>query len=101
MCKEEQQKERTSIMPGPYPPPYSGKLTAYFKFAIGDPITAIGMNFTGVIIWAAVNQTGGYMYLIDNGKTEKWLGESFLQLSLPQFMAAPPPEQPITGLERK
>ena len=104
----EEQKESTSIMPGPYPPPpppLPNKLTAYFKFAIGSLVQVLGMNFSGVIIWAAVNQTGGYMYLVDDGETEKWLAESFLQLSvpMPQFLepAIPDNPLPLTSPEKK
>lgn len=101
MYEEKKEKERTSIMPGPYPPPYEGKLTAYFKFAIGDPVMVMGMKFSGVITWAAVHQTGGYIYLVDDGDTEKWLAESFLQLNMPPRIGPLLPEQPLTGSERK
>jgi hypothetical protein len=50
----------------------------HFNFWVGDQVTVNGMDWTGLITAAAVNHTGGKMYLVDRGKDEKWIAENFL-----------------------
>ena len=67
----------------PYPPDYEQGLVAHFRFNIGDAVQARGFEFSGVVVCAAVNHTGGFMYEIDNGQRQKWLAEDFLRHNRP------------------
>ena len=85
----------------PYPEDYCYQkgLIAHFRFNIGDPVQVRGLEYSGIIVAAAVNHTGGLMYSVDNGNREKWLSEGFLRLNRPIGPPPPPGPQPLRQKE--
>lgn len=88
----------TSILPGPYPPPPPPpeEHMVTFKFWIGEQVQVRNIDFMGIIVALAVNQTEGKIYLVDNGSIEKWYAEDFLDYPYVYFdddekPSVPPP----------
>ena len=71
-AKEEKSKMRRSIMPGPYPPPPPDGRQVNYTYWIGDRLRVKHIDYSGIVTMVGNTQAGRNLYLIDNGKDERW-----------------------------
>ena len=79
--KEKQDnRSRRSIMPGPYPPPPPNERQVTYTYWIGDRLRVKHIDYTGIVTMVGSTQSGRNLYLIDNGKDERWYAGDLVDL---------------------
>jgi len=71
------------------PPPDVYSIALYYK--IGEKVTVIGLDFTGVVVGMEINATLGVLYKVDNGIMEKSYPAGMLQREYEYFPPGPMP----------